>query len=103
MSALTLLVSNDVPGLQLWKDNHWVAVNYLQNALFVHIGDQVEVKTCHNLIDYILSFMKFVQSILSFFVLVGVEQWEVQECFAQKLGEQGTQAHVVGCICYSST
>ncbi|KAK2442248.1 flavonol synthase/flavanone 3-hydroxylase [Trifolium repens] len=43
MSALTLLVSNDVPGLQVWKDNNWVEVNYLQNALFVHIGDQLEV------------------------------------------------------------
>ncbi|KAL5076609.1 hypothetical protein RYX36_015593 [Vicia faba] len=43
MSALTLLVSNDVPGLQVWKENNWVAVNYLQNALFVHIGDQLEV------------------------------------------------------------
>ncbi|XP_004500586.1 flavonol synthase/flavanone 3-hydroxylase-like [Cicer arietinum] len=43
MSALTLLVPNDVPGLQVWKDNNWVAVNYLQNALFLHIGDQLEV------------------------------------------------------------
>ncbi|KAL5076607.1 hypothetical protein RYX36_015591 [Vicia faba] len=43
MSALTLLVSNDVPGLQVWQENNWVAVNYLQNALFVHIGDQLEV------------------------------------------------------------
>lgn len=45
MSALTLLVPNDVPGLQVWKDNNWVAVNYLQNALFLHIGDQLEVIT----------------------------------------------------------
>ena len=105
MSALTLLVSNDVPGLQVWKDNNWIAVNYLQNALFVHIGDQLEVKTCHNLVDYIIYIIYEVctKYILFFFVLVGVEQWEVQECFAQKLGEQGTQAHVVGCICYSST
>lgn len=44
MSALTLLVPNDVPGLQVWKDGNWVAVNYLPNALFVHVGDQVEVK-----------------------------------------------------------
>ncbi|CAL5387078.1 unnamed protein product [Camellia sinensis] len=29
MSALTLLVPNDVPGLQVWKDGNWVAVNYL--------------------------------------------------------------------------
>ncbi|TKY46353.1 Flavonol synthase/flavanone 3-hydroxylase [Spatholobus suberectus] len=43
MSALTLLVPNDVPGLQVWKHNGWVAVNYLQNALLVHVGDQLEV------------------------------------------------------------
>ncbi|KAJ7959106.1 Flavonol synthase [Quillaja saponaria] len=43
MSALTILVPNDVPGLQVWKDDNWVAVNYLQNALFVHVGDQLEV------------------------------------------------------------
>ncbi|XP_027339399.1 flavonol synthase/flavanone 3-hydroxylase-like [Abrus precatorius] len=43
MSALTLLVSNDVPGLQVWKDDNWIAVNYFANALFVHIGDQLEV------------------------------------------------------------
>ena len=44
MSALTLLVPNDVPGLQVWKDGNWVAVDYLPNALFVHVGDQIEVK-----------------------------------------------------------
>uniref|UniRef100_A0A7N0TMV6 Fe2OG dioxygenase domain-containing protein n=1 Tax=Kalanchoe fedtschenkoi TaxID=63787 RepID=A0A7N0TMV6_KALFE len=43
MSALTLLISNDVPGLQVWKDNNWVAAGYTPDALFVHIGDQVEV------------------------------------------------------------
>ncbi|XVE95437.1 hypothetical protein REPUB_Repub02eG0097100 [Reevesia pubescens] len=43
MSALTLLVPNEVPGLQVWKDGNWVAVDYLPNALFVHVGDQIEV------------------------------------------------------------
>ncbi|XP_058089553.1 flavonol synthase/flavanone 3-hydroxylase-like [Magnolia sinica] len=43
MSALTLLVQNDVPGLQLWKDGNWVTVDYSPDALFVHIGDQMEV------------------------------------------------------------
>ena len=43
MSALTILVPNDVPGLQVWKDDNWVAVNLLGNALFVHVGDQIEV------------------------------------------------------------
>lgn len=44
MSALTLLVPNDVPGLQVSKDDKWIAVNYLPNALFVHVGDQLEVQ-----------------------------------------------------------
>lgn len=56
MSALTLLVSNDVPGLQVWKENSWVAVNYLQDALFVHIGDQLEVIEGHILMIYIILF-----------------------------------------------
>ena len=43
MSALTLLVPNDVPVLQVWKDNNWVIVDYFPNALFVHVGDQIEV------------------------------------------------------------
>ncbi|KAI4389152.1 hypothetical protein MLD38_001408 [Melastoma candidum] len=43
MSAITILVPNDVPGLQVWKDGSWVAVDYLPGALFVHIGDQIEV------------------------------------------------------------
>ncbi|KAK6938443.1 Non-hem dioxygenase N-terminal domain [Dillenia turbinata] len=43
MSALTLLVPNDVPGLQVWKEGNWVAVDYIPHALFVHVGDQIEV------------------------------------------------------------
>lgn len=46
MSALTLLVPNDVPGLQVRRQDHWVAVDYLENALFVHVGDQLEVIQC---------------------------------------------------------
>ncbi|KAF8026615.1 hypothetical protein BT93_F3184 [Corymbia citriodora subsp. variegata] len=43
MSALTILVPNDVPGLQVWKDGNWFAVDYLPSALFFHVGDQIEV------------------------------------------------------------
>ncbi|XP_042497250.1 flavonol synthase/flavanone 3-hydroxylase-like [Macadamia integrifolia] len=43
MSAITILVPNDVPGLQVWKDDHWVAVDYVPNSLLFHIGDQIEV------------------------------------------------------------
>ena len=48
MSALTLLIPNDVPGLQVWKDNNWVVVDYLPNALFVHVGYQIEVNKNKN-------------------------------------------------------
>ncbi|KAL3504121.1 hypothetical protein ACH5RR_033962 [Cinchona calisaya] len=43
MSALTALLPNDVPGLQIFKDGKWFAVNYLPDALLVHVGDQIEV------------------------------------------------------------
>ncbi|KAF7816889.1 flavonol synthase/flavanone 3-hydroxylase-like [Senna tora] len=43
MSALTLLVPNEVQGLQAFRDGHWYDVKYIPNALVVHIGDQVEI------------------------------------------------------------
>ncbi|GLJ48190.1 hypothetical protein SUGI_1017660 [Cryptomeria japonica] len=43
MSALTLLVSNQVPGLQVHKDSNWVAVDYVPNAIIVHIGDTLQI------------------------------------------------------------
>lgn len=43
MSAITILVPNPVQGLQLFKDGHWFNVNYIPNALIIHIGDQLEV------------------------------------------------------------
>nr|ARQ79445.1 flavanone 3-hydroxylase [Nelumbo nucifera] len=42
-SALTILFSNNVPGLQVWKDGNWVAVGHIPNAVFIHVGDQIEV------------------------------------------------------------
>ena len=42
-SSLTILVPNDVPGLQVLKDDHWIDATYIPNALVVHIGDQIEV------------------------------------------------------------
>nr|QMU26475.1 FLS1 [Muscari aucheri] len=43
MSAITVLVPNDVPGLQVFKDGRWLDVEYVPNALVVHVGDQVEI------------------------------------------------------------
>lgn len=43
LSALTVLVPNDVPGLQVFRDGGWYDVEYVPGALIVHIGDQIEI------------------------------------------------------------
>ncbi|MFS8033191.1 putative oxidoreductase [Helianthus anomalus] len=43
MSSITILVPNEVQGLQVFKDDHWYDVAYIPNALIVLIGDQIEV------------------------------------------------------------
>eukprot|EP01018_Ginkgo_biloba_P036003 Gb_24113 [translate_table: standard] len=43
MSALTVLIPNDVPGLQVYKDGNWVTADYVPNALVIHIGDQLQI------------------------------------------------------------
>ena len=49
VSALTLLIPNDVLGLQVWKDDYWIDVDYLQNAFFIQVGDQLfKKKNCFN-------------------------------------------------------
>lgn len=45
-SSITILVPNEVPGLQVLKDDHWIDAKYIPNALVVHIGDQIEVIFC---------------------------------------------------------
>ncbi|THU52615.1 hypothetical protein C4D60_Mb10t05820 [Musa balbisiana] len=43
ISAITILVPNHVPGLQVFKDEHWIDVNYVPDAAIVHVGDQIEI------------------------------------------------------------
>ncbi|KAK6132330.1 hypothetical protein DH2020_033954 [Rehmannia glutinosa] len=43
MSAVTVLVPNEVQGLQVFRDEHWYDVEYIPNALIIHIGDQIEI------------------------------------------------------------
>ncbi|KAM0929915.1 hypothetical protein ACQ4PT_001284 [Festuca glaucescens] len=50
LSTLTVLVPNEVPGLQVLKDERWYDVKYVPGALIVHIGDQIEAS-----FHYILS------------------------------------------------
>ncbi|PWA65030.1 flavonol synthase [Artemisia annua] len=43
MSSITILVPNEVQGLQVFKDGDWYDVAYIPNALIIHIGDQIEI------------------------------------------------------------
>ncbi|EEF48357.1 flavonol synthase/flavanone 3-hydroxylase [Ricinus communis] len=43
MSAITILVPNDVQGLQACRDGQWYDVSYISDALVIHIGDQMEI------------------------------------------------------------
>jgi leucoanthocyanidin dioxygenase len=48
ISALTFLLHNMVPGLQLFYEGKWVTAKCIPGALIVHIGDQVEVRQSSN-------------------------------------------------------
>ena len=48
VSTLTLLIPNDMLGLQVWKDDYWIDVDYLQNAFSIQVGDQLSKKNCFN-------------------------------------------------------
>ncbi|PKI74968.1 flavonol synthase/flavanone 3-hydroxylase-like [Punica granatum] len=43
LSALTILVPNEVPGLQVFQDDRWINAEYVPGALIIHIGDQIEI------------------------------------------------------------
>lgn len=43
MGAVTLLIQDDVGGLEVMKDGKWVLVNPLCDAIFVILADQTEV------------------------------------------------------------
>ncbi|XP_057745814.1 protein DMR6-LIKE OXYGENASE 1-like [Arachis stenosperma] len=42
-NAITILLQNHVPGLQVLKDGHWVTVKHVPNTFIVNIGDQIQV------------------------------------------------------------
>lgn len=43
LSSLTILVPNEVPGLQVFKDDVWIDAKYIPHALIIHLGDQIQV------------------------------------------------------------
>jgi flavonol synthase len=55
MSTITLLVPNEVQGLQVFKDDHWFNAKHIPNAIIVHIGDQIEVPESQHIAFIILN------------------------------------------------
>lgn len=43
-NLITILLQDDVPGLQVLRNGKWVAVNPIPNTFIVNIGDQMQVK-----------------------------------------------------------
>uniref|UniRef100_A0A2P2J6S1 Fe2OG dioxygenase domain-containing protein n=1 Tax=Rhizophora mucronata TaxID=61149 RepID=A0A2P2J6S1_RHIMU len=43
IGALTLLIQDDVPGLEVFKDSHWFPVTPLPHAILVLLADQTEM------------------------------------------------------------
>ncbi|KAJ7569999.1 hypothetical protein O6H91_01G103100 [Diphasiastrum complanatum] len=43
MGAITLLMQDDVGGLQIFKDGEWIAVKPVPNALVVNLCDQIQI------------------------------------------------------------
>lgn len=41
--AMALIVTNEVPGLQIFKDDRWFDVQYIPSAITITIGDQILV------------------------------------------------------------
>ncbi|KAE8681697.1 hypothetical protein F3Y22_tig00111311pilonHSYRG00337 [Hibiscus syriacus] len=56
-NAVTILLQDHVPGLQVLKDEKWIAVNPIPYTFSVNIGDQIQV----------------------YEIGQGIEQWSVQE------------------------
>ncbi|GLJ39402.1 hypothetical protein SUGI_0804650 [Cryptomeria japonica] len=42
-TVLTVLLQDGVPGLQIFKNGQWIAVNAVPNSFVVNVGDQIEV------------------------------------------------------------
>lgn len=86
LCALTILVPNQVQGLQVHRDQYWYDVAYIPNALIIHIGDQIEV------LNYILNFiLRYIISvyIIIFLFWIDIEQWKIQSSATQISSKQG--------------
>lgn len=52
-NAITILLQDDVPGLQVLRDGKWVAVSPIPSTFIVNIGDQIQVRNLINSTTYL--------------------------------------------------
>eukprot|EP01018_Ginkgo_biloba_P036321 Gb_19823 [translate_table: standard] len=43
LGALTVLVPDNVSGLQVYKDGNWITAHYVPNGIFINMGDQIQI------------------------------------------------------------
>lgn len=53
-NAITILLQDEVPGLQVLKDGKWVAVNPIPYTFIVNIGDQIQVRNLYAKLLFVL-------------------------------------------------
>lgn len=53
-NTITMLLQDDVGGLQVFKEDRWIDVRPLPNALVINVGDQLQV--CFIFVDDTLNF-----------------------------------------------
>lgn len=56
-NLITILLQDDVPGLQVLRDGKWIAVNPIPNTFIVNIGDQMQVKWWIVIVTFVYLFV----------------------------------------------
>lgn len=58
-NVITILLQNDVAGLQVLKNGKWVTINPVPNTFIVNIGDQIQVIHSKLKLQFYFSFFPF--------------------------------------------
>jgi isopenicillin N synthase-like dioxygenase len=84
--GITILLQDDVVGLQVRKGDYWVPVPPVADALTINLGDQMEVNTSINILIDLSKSVDFhgrsVSRIVSFF-RADIDKWNLQKCGTQ--------------------
>ena len=69
---LTLLIQNELPGLQVMHNGKWVSDNAPPNSFLVNIGDHMEVHFS-GLCDKILTLMKYLLVLIRTILIIPIK------------------------------